>query len=138
MLSDTTKGGRTIHFQRGQDLAAGMVHFVKHQCDDVPVKCMEVLLSISKIYPSPTSIVDGLDMDKLFSSQQAIPAPTAASVTAANAATTHLATIATRMSSAVSGATGAAGLTSKATAAHADADRDETMDHKDMPTDLRD
>ena len=92
-------------------------------------------MSISRIYPSPIDVVDGLDMDKLFSSQQAIPAPTAASVTAAITATTHLATIATMMSSAVSSATG---LTSKAAAAHADADRDETMDYKDMPTDLRD
>ena len=96
---------------------------------------MEVLLSISKIYPSPTGILDGLDMDKLLSSQQAIPKPTAASVTAATAAGNHLASIATKMSSAVSGT---AGLTSKAAAIHAHADQDETMDYKDMPTDLRD
>ena len=58
-------------------------------------------------------------MDKLFSSQQAIPAPTAASVTATNTANGHLATIVTTFSSTVSGA---AGLTSKAAAAHANAD----------------
>ena len=86
---------------------------------------MEVLLSISKIYPSPTGILDGLDMDKLFCSQQAIPKPTAASVTAATAAGNHLASIATKMSSAVSGT---AGLTSKAAATHANTDWDETMD----------
>ena len=124
-----------MQFKRGQDLATGMLHFISHQREDVPTKCMEVLLSISRIYPSPIGIVDGLDMDKLFSSKQAIPAPTQASVTAAKAAGNHLATIATTMSSAVSGA---AGLTSKVAATHADADRDETMDYRDMPTDLRD
>ena len=134
-LSYKMKSGKVMRFTRGQDLASGMVHFINHQREDVPHKCIEILLSISRIYPSPIGMVDGLDMDKLFSSQQAIPLPTAASVTAANAATNHLATIATTMSSAVSGATG---LSSKAAAAHADADRDEPMDHKDMPPDLRD
>ena len=112
-----------------------MVHYIKVQHKDVLAKCIEVLLSISKIYPSPIGIVDGLNMDILFSNQQAIPAPTPASITAANTAKNHLATIATTMSLAVSSA---AGLTSKAAATHADADRDETMDYKDMPTDLRD
>ena len=70
-------------------------------------------------------------MDKLFISEQAIPPSTltTATVTAGN----HLATIANTMSTAVSGA----GLTSKVAANHADADREETIDFKDMPADLR-
>ena len=96
---------------------------------------MEVQLSISRIYPSPIGIVDGLNLNKLFSGEHGIPPPTPTSVTAANAAGTHLATIANTMSSTVSGA---AGLTSKTAASHADANQDEIMDYKDMPTDLRD
>ena len=68
-------------------------------------------------------------MDKLFSSKQTIPNPFASTATAA--AGTYLATIATTMSTAVTR------LTSKAAANHADANRDETIDYKDMPTDVR-
>ena len=67
-------------------------------------------------------------MDKLFSSEQAIPAPTTS--TAAAAAGTHLATIATTMSTTVSG------VTSKRAANHADVDQDETSDYKDMPAEF--
>ena len=135
-LSYKMKSNKYMRFKRGQDFAAGMVHFINQQRDDVPIKkCMEVFLLISRIYSSLIGIVDGLDMDKLFSSVQAIPGPTTASVTAANTANGHLATIATTFSSAISGATG---LTSKAAASHANADQNETMDYKDMPTDLRD
>ena len=129
------KNGSIINFKRGQELATGMVHFIKNQRDDVPAKCMEVLLSISKIYPSPIGIVDGLNMDQLFSNQQAIPPPTQATVAAANTAGNHLASIANTISTAVSGAPR---LTSQAAANHAEADRDETIDFKDMPQDLRD
>ena len=101
-----------------------MVHFIKNQQDDVPAKCMEVLLLISTIYPSPTGIVDGLNMDKLFSSEQAIPPPTQATANAAVTAGTHLATIANTMSTAISGA----GLTSKGATHHANANQDETID----------
>ena len=101
LLSYRLKNGRAISFQRGQDLATGILHFLTNQRDDVPVKCMEVLLSISKIYPSPIGIVDGLNMDKLFSNQQAIPPPTQATTNAAATAGTHLATIATTMSSTI-------------------------------------
>ena len=108
-----------------------MVHFIKVQREDVPAKCMEVLFSISRIYPSPIGIVDGLNMDKLFISEQSIPPSitTTATVTAGN----HLATIANTMSTAVSGAR----LTSKAAANHANASRDETIDFKDIPTNLQ-
>ena len=67
-------------------------------------------------------------MDKLFSIEQDIPAQSVSTVTAA--AGTHLATIATKMLTAV------IGLTSKAAANHANADQDETIDYKDMPTDV--
>ena len=110
-----------------------MVHFIAHQREDVPAKCMEVLLSISTIYPSPTGIADELNMDKLFSSEQAIPPPCQVTANTAATAGTHLAAIANTMSTAVSGV----GLTSKAAAHHTNADRDETIDFKDMPTDLR-
>ena len=132
LLSYKMKNGQVISFQRGQELATGMVHFIKNQRDDVPAKCMEVLLSISTIYPSPTGIVDGLNMDKLFSSEQAIPPPTQATANSTVTAGTHLASIANTMSTAVSGA----GLTSKAATSHVDADQEETIDFKDMPTDL--
>ena len=70
--------------------------------------------------------VDGLNIDELFSSKQPLTSTPSANTVAGN----HLATIATTMSSAVTG------LTSKAAANHADADREETIDFKDMPVDL--
>ena len=72
-------------------------------------------------------VIDGLNMDHLFSMKQAIPTSQSSTATAG----THLATIANTMSTAVTG------LTSKAAANHADANRDETIDYKDMPTDVR-
>ena len=72
LMSYKTKTPKVICFKRGQELATGMVHFIKNQRDNVPAKCMEVLLSISRIYPSPIDIVDGLNLNKLFSSEQAI------------------------------------------------------------------
>ena len=59
-------------------------------------------------------VVDGLNMDELFTSRQPLPAAptTAAATTAGN----HLASIATTMTTAVTG------LTSKTAANHADAD----------------
>ena len=127
-LSYKMQNNRVMIFIRGQELASDIQHFLKHQRDDVPTKCTEILLLTTRIYPSPIGIVDGLNMDKLFSSKQAIPAPT--TPTAAATARTHLATIATTMSTAVSG------VTSKAAANHADADKDETIDYKDMPADV--
>ena len=115
-------------FKRGQELASDIVHFIKNQRDDVPAKCIEILLSTTRIYPSLIGIVDGLNMDKLFSNEQAIPAPT--TLTATATAVTCLATIASTMSTAVSG------VTSKASTNYADADKDETIDYKDMPTDV--
>ena len=82
-LSYRMKSNKVVYFKRGQELATGMVHFINNQQEDVPAKCMEVLLSISRIYPSPIGIVDGLNMDKLFSSEQAIPPLTKATVTVA-------------------------------------------------------
>ena len=32
------KSGKYMRFKRGQDLAAGMVHFINHQQEDVPTK----------------------------------------------------------------------------------------------------
>ena len=133
LLSYKMKNNKVMQFKRGQDLASGMVHFIANQQEDVPAKCMEVLLLISTIYPSPTGIVDGLNMDKLFNSEQTIPPPSQATANAAVTAGTYLAAIANTMSTAVSGA----GLTSKAAAHHADADQDETIDFEDMPTNLR-
>ena len=89
--------------------------------------CLEIQFITSRIYPSPVGIVDGLNIDKLFSSRQAIPA---SSSTAAATAETHLATIATTMLTAVTG------LTSKAAANHANTDQDETIDYKDMSTNV--
>ena len=90
LLSYKMKHCNIMFFKRGQELALGMIHFIKNQRDDVPAKCMEVLLSTSRIYPSPIGIVDGLNMNKLFISEQAISPSTmtTATVTAGN----HLAT----------------------------------------------
>ena len=44
ILSYKMKNGTIVKFKRGQDLATGMVHFIKNQRDDVPTKCIEVLL----------------------------------------------------------------------------------------------
>ena len=89
---------------------------------------MEILFSTSNIYPSlVVGAVDGSKMDELFSTKQPVSTPS----TPSSAATNHLASIATTMSTAVTG------LTSKAAANHADADWDETIDYKDMPPDVR-
>ena len=127
-LTYTMQNKNVIYFKRVEELVEATVHFLKHQRPEVPSKCLEIQSTTSRIYPSPIGIVDGLNMDKLFSSEQVIPAPT--SSTAAATAGTHLATIATTMSTAVSG------VTSKAAANHANADKDETIDYKDMPTDV--
>ena len=90
---------------------------------------MEILFSTSNIYPSLlVGPVDGLNMEKLFSSKRPVPNPfsTDAITTTGN----NLASIATIISTAV------AGRTSQAAAKHADADRDETIDYKDMPPDV--
>ena len=73
-------------------------------------------------------VVDGLKMDELFTSRQPLPAAcTSAAVTAAE---NHLVSIATTMTSAMTG------LTRKAATNHADVDQEETIDFKDMPADL--
>ena len=114
--------GKYVNFQRGQDLATGILYFICSQRPDVPGKCMEVLISASNIYPSlVVGVVDGLKMDELFSSKQPVPNPSSSSL-AATTAGNHLASIATMMSTAVTG------LTSKAAANHADADREETIE----------
>ena len=128
LMSYKTKNGKYVYFKQGQELATAMILFIKNQREDVPERCMEILLSTTRIYLSPIGIMDGLNMDKLFSSEQAIPAPTTTTTTAT--AGTHLATIANTMSTAVSG------VTSRAAANHADADKDETIDYKDMPDDV--
>ena len=38
------KSGRLVAFKRGQDLATGILHYLAQQREDVPTKCMEVLL----------------------------------------------------------------------------------------------
>ena len=127
-ISYALNTGKIVNFKRGQDLANGMVHYIKHQRPEIPEKCIEKLFSTSNIYPSlVVGVVDGLNMDELFSKKKAVPTTPSSATTAGN----HLATIATIMSTAVTG------LTSKAAANHADADREETIDYNDMPTDVR-
>ena len=92
---------------------------------------MEILFSTSNIYLFLVVVgVDGLNMDELFSAKQPVPNPSSSSLAAA-AAGTHLVSIATTMRTTVPGLT-----TSKAAANHADADQDETIDYKGMPTDV--
>ena len=98
LLSYKMQNGRSMRFKRSQELASGILHFIRNQRDDVLAKCMEVLLSTSRIYPSPIGIVDGLNMDKLFISEQAIPPPTQATANATVTTGNHLATIANTMS----------------------------------------
>ena len=131
-ISYALNTGKIMNFCRGQDLANGMMHYIKHQRPEIPNKCMEILFSTSNIYPSlVVGAVDGLDMTELFSSKPALPSSTTTGTIAATVAGNHLATIATSMS------TIGTGLTSKAAATYADADREETMDFKDMPPDVR-
>ena len=35
--------GRVMLFKHGQELASGIVHFIKYQRDNVPAKCIEIL-----------------------------------------------------------------------------------------------
>ena len=105
-----------------------IIHFIKHQRNNVPLKCIEIHFTTTRIYPSPVGIVDGLNMDKLFSSEKAIPTPSVLTATAA--AGTCLDTIATMILTAVTG------LTNKAAVNHANINKDERIDYKDMPTDV--
>ena len=126
-ISYALTSGKIVNFRRGQDLASGMVHYIKNQRPEIPTKCMEILFSTSNNYPSlVVGAVDGPDMDELFSTKQPVPNPSSSP----SAANNHLASIATTMLTALTG------LTSQAAAKHADADRDETIDYKDMPTDF--
>ena len=70
--------------------------------------------------------VDGLKMNELFSNLQVVPALSLSTAAAGN----HLATIDTTM------LTNVTGLTSKAAANHANTNREETIDYKDMPTNV--
>ena len=121
---------KLVHFKRGQELAAVIQHFLKHQPQEVLPKCIEILFSTSRIYLSLVGVVDGLNMDKLFSEEQAFSAPSS-STTATVTAGTHLETITNTMSISV------IGLTRKVAANHAHANRDVAIDYKDMPTDVR-
>ena len=76
LLSYKLSNGKYIYFKQGQELASAIQYFVKNSRSDVPSKCLEIQFSTSRIDPSPIGIVDGLNMDKLFSSEQAIPLPT--------------------------------------------------------------
>ena len=119
--------GKFMNFKQGQELASGIKHFLKHQRPDVPEKCFEVHFSTSRIYPSlVVGVVDGLNMDELFSRKQAVPTTPSPTTTAGN----HLASIATSMLTAVTG------LTCKNATNHTDANREETIDYNDMPTDV--
>ena len=71
-------------------------------------------------------IVDGLNMNKLFSEKQAVPTTTSLTGTTGN----YLASIATSMLATVSG------VISKNAANHADADKEETIDYNDIPIDV--
>ena len=75
--------GQHVSFKQGQKLVTAIVQFIKHQRVEVPAKCIEIFLATTRIYPSLIGIVDGLNMDKLFTSKQAIPAPTTSTATAA-------------------------------------------------------
>mmetsp|Transcript_12790 Transcript_12790/g.12601 ORF Transcript_12790/g.12601 Transcript_12790/m.12601 type:complete len:133 (-) Transcript_12790:36-434(-) len=123
--------GKVMNFKRGQDLANGMLHFMKYQRPDVPTTCMEILFLTSNIYPSlVVGVVDGLNMDELFSSKQPVPNLSSSFSAARTAAGNHLASIATTMLTAVTG------FTSQAAAKHTDTDQDETIDYKNMPPDV--
>ena len=129
-LSYTMQNHIIVYFQQGQELATAISHCIKYQRPDVPKKCLEIQFATSRIYPSlVTGIVNGLNMDELFSSPQAVPVPPSLTTTAAITGT-HLATIATTISTAVTG------LTSKTATNHANANRDEMIDYKDMPTNV--
>ena len=128
MMSYKMNNDKYMYFKQGQEIATVIQYFLKYQRDHVPSKCLEIQFTTSRIYPSPVGIMDGLNISKLFSSEQAIPASSALTATAT--AGTHLATIATTMLTAI------IGLTSKADANHANADEDETIDYKDMLIDV--
>ena len=111
-----------VHFICGQDLARGIIHALKHQHANVPEKCLKVQFSTSRIFPTLSGMVGGLNMDELFDKNQAAPITTTS--TPGNDA--NLASIATSMLTAIS---------SKNAAKHADSDKEETIDYNDMPMD---
>ena len=69
-ISYQLTNGKVVNFQRGQDLATRIMHFIRTQRPDVLGKCMEILFLTSNIYPSlVVGAVDGLNMDELFSAK---------------------------------------------------------------------
>ena len=114
-----------VNVVRGQELARGIVHFLKHQLNYVPEKCPEIQFSTSSIFPSMSGIVNGLNMDELFGTKQAVPTTTTS--TFGNGA--NLASITTLMLTTMS---------SKNATNHADSDKEETIDYNSIPTDVRD
>ena len=94
--------GKYVYFKQRQELATAIQYFLKNPRPEVPSKCMEIQFTTSRIYPSlVASVVDGLDMDDLFSAKQ--PVPTSSFIPSAT--NNHLASIATTMSTAVTGLT---------------------------------
>ena len=128
LLSYKLGNSKYTYFKRGQELVSEFQYFLKNQRPDVPSKCLEIQFTTSRIYPSPVGIVDGLNMNKLFSSEQDIPVPSASIATAT--AGTHLTTITTMMLTVVSG------VTSKVATNYANDDTDETIDYKGIPADV--
>ena len=127
-VTTRTETGGIVNFKQGQELATRIRHYIRHQRLDVLAKCLETLVSTSRIFQSlVVGVVDELYMDKLFSEKQAVPITISTITTARN----HLASIVTTMLTAVTG------LTSQAAVNHTHTDREETIDYKDIPTDVQ-
>jgi hypothetical protein len=117
------KNGDDIEFERAQELAKGIDFNLKKPIDGVPDNCVVIYFSCSAVYPSLVGMIDGFDMDQLFTRRQAAPA----SVTSPSSGDKSLEAISTAMTN----------ISSKNAARSADNDKEETIDYKDMPKDVR-
>ena len=73
-LGYTTRVGDAVYFTQWQDLVKDIVQTIKHPHTGLPEHCCFVnWISFTRIYSSFTGMVNGFNMDKVFTSEQAAP-----------------------------------------------------------------
>ena len=122
-LSYELKSGDDYEFDQPQKLTKGIDINLKRQCDGVPENYVVIFFSLSALYPTLDCMVTGFDIEKLFTKAQSAAA-TAPLTTGNNASFASFSTAMTN-------------IRNKNAARLTDNDKDETIDYKDMPKDVR-
>ena len=127
-LTYVLKNGDVCDFDWSQELAKGIASNLKKPCYGVQKHYVAIFFSYSSTYSTLDNMVDGFDMNKLFIRQQAAPT----TVLATTRRDASLAAISTAM-------TNCKNISSKNVAHSADNDNDkeETIDCKDMSTNVK-